>query len=120
MLGVAIQATDKIQERFFEPELHRLRGQILLALGKRDEAEAALRQALTIAQRQQARWWELRAATALARKWRADGRCLDAYSLLQRVYGWFVEGFDTASLEDAKALLGELRSPLKKPQARRG
>src|SRR5262245_4356907 len=67
------------------------------------------RRALTIAQQQQARWWELRAATTLAKHWRDEGKCLEAYSLLQPVYGWFVAGFDTTPLKDAKALLGELR-----------
>jgi predicted ATPase len=76
---------------------------------------------LTIAQQQQARWWELRAATTLAKHWHDEGKYLEAYSLLQPVYGSFVEGFDTASLKDAEALLGELRD-LSGPQiqARRG
>ena len=68
---------------------------MLLTLGKKDEAEAALRQALTIAQQQQARWWELRAATSLAKHWHVEGKHVEAYPLLQPVYGWFVEGFDT-------------------------
>jgi tetratricopeptide (TPR) repeat protein len=109
LLDEAIQTADKINERFFEAELHLLRGKMLLTLGRRGEAEAGLRRALTIAQQQQARWWELRAATTLAKHWRDEGKYLEAYSLLQPVYGWFVEGFDTASLKDAKALLGELR-----------
>jgi len=78
-------------------------------LGRGDEAEAGLRRALTIAQQQQARWWELRAATTLGKHWHDEGRYLEAYSLLQPIYGWFVEGFDTTPLKDAKALLGELR-----------
>jgi predicted ATPase len=90
-------------------------------LARRGEAEAGLRQALTIAQQQQARWWELRAATTLAKHWHDEGKYLEAYSLLQPVYGWFVEGFDTASLKGANALLLELRD-LSGPQAqaRRG
>ena len=119
LLDEAIQTADKINERFFEAELHRLRGEILLTMGRRGEAEAGLRRALTIAQQQQARWWELRAATTLAKHWRDEGKCLEAYSLLQPVYGWFVEGFDTASLKVAKALLGELRD-LSGPQAQAG
>ena len=59
-------------------------------------------------QQQQARWWELRAATTLAKHWQDEGKHLEAYSLLQPVYGWFVEGFDTTPLKDAKAFLGEL------------
>src|ERR1700758_4638585 len=107
--------------RFFEAELHRLRGEILLTMGRRGEAEAGLRRALTIAQQQQARWWELRAATTLAKHWQDEGKYLEAYSLLQPVCGWFVEGFDTTPLKDAKALLGELRDLLgPQTQARRG
>jgi class 3 adenylate cyclase/tetratricopeptide (TPR) repeat protein/ABC-type transport system involved in cytochrome c biogenesis ATPase subunit len=115
LLDEAIQTADKIDERFFEAELYRLRGKILLTLGRRSEAEAGLRRALTIAQQQQARWWELRAAITLAKHWHDEGKYLEAYSLLQPVYGWFVEGFDTTSLRDAKALLDELR-PLSGPQ----
>jgi predicted ATPase len=121
LLDEAIQTADKINERFFEAELYRLRGKMLLTLGRRGEAEAGLRRALTIAQQQQARWWELRAATTLAKHWRDEGKYLEAYSLLQPVYGWFVEGFDTTSLKDAKALLGELRDLSgTQTQARRG
>jgi class 3 adenylate cyclase/tetratricopeptide (TPR) repeat protein len=109
LLDEAIQTAEKTDQRFFEAELCRLRGEMLLMLGRRDEAEAGLRWALTIAQHQQARWWELRAATTLAKHWRHEGKYLEAFSLLQPVYGWFVEGFDTPSLKDAQALLGELR-----------
>jgi predicted ATPase len=65
---------------------------------------------LTIAHQQQARWWELRAATSLAKHWHDEGKYLESYSLLHPIYEWFVEGFDTASLKDAKALLDELRN----------
>jgi predicted ATPase len=109
LLDEAIQTAEKTDERFFEAELYRLRGEMLLMLGRGDEAEAGLRRALTIAQQQQARWWELRAATTLGKHWHDEGRYLEAYSLLQPIYGWFVEGFDTTPLKDAKALLGELR-----------
>jgi predicted ATPase len=121
LVDEAIQTADKMNERFFEAELYHLRAKILLTLGRKGEAEAGLRRALAIAQQQQARWWELRAATTLAKHWHDDGKYLEAYSLLQPVYGWFVEGFDTTSLKDAKALLGELRD-LSGPQtqARRG
>jgi tetratricopeptide (TPR) repeat protein/ABC-type transport system involved in cytochrome c biogenesis ATPase subunit len=121
LLDDAIQTADKIDERFFEAELYRLRGEILLTLCRRGEAEASLRRALTIARQQQARWWELRAATSLAKHWRDEGKYLEAYSLLQPIYAWFVEGFDTTSLKNAKVFLGELRD-LSGPQtqARRG
>src|SRR5262252_4528165 len=111
LLDEAIRTAEVTSEKLFEAELHRLRAEILLILGRRGEAEAGLRRALTIAQQQQARWWELRAATTLAKHWRDEDKCLEAYSLLQPVYGWFVEGFDTTPLKDAKALLGELKDP---------
>jgi tetratricopeptide (TPR) repeat protein len=121
LLNEAIQTAEVTSERFFEAELYRLRGGILLTLGKKGEAEAGLRQAMTIAQQQQARWWELRAATSLAKHWRDEGEYLEGYSLLQPVYAWFVEGFDTASLKDAKILLDELRHLSgRQAQARRG
>jgi predicted ATPase len=109
LLDDAIQTAETTNERFFEAELHRLRGQMLLTLGRRSEAEVGLRRALTIAQQQQARWWELRVATSLAKHWHDEGKYLEAYSLLQPVYSWFAEGFDTKDLKDAKALLDELR-----------
>jgi predicted ATPase len=115
LLDEAIQTAEITNERFFEAELHRLRGEMLLTLGRRSEAEAGLLRALTIARQQQAHWWELRAATSLAKHWRDEGKSLEAYSLLQPVYSWFVEGFDTTSLKDAKALVDELRD-LSDPQ----
>jgi predicted ATPase len=71
-------------------------------------AEALLREALAIARRQQAKSWELLAATSLARLWCAQSRRREAYDLLAPVYDWFTEGFDTAALKDAKALLDKL------------
>jgi class 3 adenylate cyclase/predicted ATPase len=109
LLDEAIQTTKATGERFFEAELHRLRGTMLSTLGRTNEAEAALRRALTIAQQQQARWWELRAATSLARHLHQEGNSAEAYFLLQPVYSWFVEGFDTTPLKEAKTLLDELR-----------
>ena len=82
---------------------------MLLNLGKKAEAEVGLRRALTIAQQRQARWWELRAATSLAKYWHDEGKYLEACSLLQPIYSWFVEGSDTPDMKDAKALLDELR-----------
>ena len=72
------------------------------------EAEASFNQALDIARHQQAKSWELRAATSLARLWQSQGKHQEAYDLLAPVYGWFTEGFDTADLKDAKALLQKL------------
>jgi predicted ATPase len=72
------------------------------------QAEACFQQSLTIAHRQQAKSWELRAATSLARLWQQQGKQTEARELLAPVYSWFTEGFDTADLCDARALLEEL------------
>ena len=73
-------------------------------------AEACFRRAIEIARAQQAKSWELRAATSLARLWRDQGRRTQARDLLAPVYGWFTEGFDTLDLKEAKALLDALAS----------
>jgi tetratricopeptide (TPR) repeat protein len=104
----AVQIAETTSEKFFEAELYRLRGTVLLSLGKKSEAEAELRRALMIAQQQQARWWELRAATTLAKHLRDEGRSTEACSVLKPVFDWFVEGFDTPDLKQAKALLDQL------------
>jgi predicted ATPase len=98
-------------ERRWEAEAHRLSGELLLAqsAGNRGEAEACFGRALEVARRQSARSLELRAATSLARLWGEGGRRADARELLTSVYGWFTEGFDTADLRQAKALLEELQ-----------
>jgi predicted ATPase len=75
---------------------------------KHTEAETCFRQALDIARRQQAKSWELRATMSLARLWQQQGKRQDAYDLLAPIYGWFTEGFDTADLQEASALLEEL------------
>jgi len=69
--------------------------------------EKCFQQALTIARQQQARWWELRAAMSLARLWQRQGKAIEARDLLAPIYGWFTEGFDTADLQEARALLEE-------------
>jgi tetratricopeptide (TPR) repeat protein len=108
LLDEAIRTAETTNELFFEAELHRLRGKVLLNLDRRAEAEAALQRALNIAEQQHAHWWQLRAATDLARLWQDAGKCADAYRLLQPIFAWFVEGFDTPDLRDAKGLLDEL------------
>jgi predicted ATPase len=80
----------------------------LLHKNSLDEAQAALKEALRIARQQQAKSYELRAATSLARLWGEQGRRGEARQLLSPVYRWFTEGFDTADLEEAKALLNQL------------
>jgi predicted ATPase len=72
------------------------------------EAEACFHQALDVARRQEAKSLELRAAMSLARLWQQQGKRTDAYELLAPIYGWFTEGFDTADLQEAKALLDAL------------
>src|SRR5215475_13297914 len=88
-----------------------LRGALLVRQGPRppwEEAEACFQQARAIARQQQAKSWELRAAMSLARLWQQQGKRAEARDLLAPIYGWFTEGFDTADLQEAKALLGEL------------
>ena len=91
-------------------ETYRLQGEFLLRQAVPDaaQAEACFQQAIAIARRQQARSWELRAATSLSRLWQCQGKRAAAYDLLAPVYGWFTEGFDTADLQEAKALLEAL------------
>jgi predicted ATPase len=97
-------------ERWWEAELHRLKGELLLARSteNRAEAEACFHLALEVAQGQSAKAFELRAAASLARQWADHGRRREAHDLLAPVYRWFTEGFDTADLKDAKALLDQL------------
>jgi predicted ATPase len=96
--------------RFLEPELYRVRGELILlqAPGTVSTAENAFRQALASARRQGAKAWELRATMSLARLLEAQGKRDDARSMLGEIYGWFTEGFDTADLKSARALLDEL------------
>jgi predicted ATPase len=94
----------------WEPEVHRLMGDLLLRRNPSapDQPEASYRRAIERARVQEARSWELRAATSLARLWRDQGRPADARDLLAPIYGWFTEGFATLDLKEAKALLDEL------------
>jgi predicted ATPase len=110
LLADALEGVERTGVRWVEAELHRLRGELSLALPEPDQsvAEACFRQALAVAQEQQAKLWELRAATSLARLGRDQRRRNEAHDLLAPIYGWFTEGFDTADLKDAKALLDEL------------
>jgi len=75
-----------------------------------DKAEAYFKRALSVARQQQAKSWELRAAMSMARLWRDQGKVQEAHELLAPIYGWFTEGFDTRDLQEAKALLDELKS----------
>jgi predicted ATPase len=110
-LDEALALVDRTGERLHESEFYRLKGHLLLArsMDHHPEAEAALHRALTLARRQQAKSLELRAAVHLSRLWQQQGQHDQAQRLLGEVYGWFTEGFDTADLKEAKALLDELR-----------
>jgi predicted ATPase len=108
MEALTLVATTEM--RWWEAELHRLKGVLLLQLPSPEvpQAEACFHQALTVARRQQAKSLALRAALSLSRLWQRQGKRAAAHELLAPVYGWFTEGFDTADLQEAKALLGEL------------
>ncbi|MEE8247241.1 MAG: hypothetical protein V3S87_08275, partial [Alphaproteobacteria bacterium] len=110
MLAEALAQTDDTGMRYWEAELHRLKGEMVLALtaDNHSEAEACFRKAIEVARRQNARSLELRAAMSLGRLWRQQGKSSGARELLAPVYDWFTEGFDTADLREAKTLLEEL------------
>jgi tetratricopeptide (TPR) repeat protein len=136
LLAEALALTHRYGGYYYQAEVHRLTGEVLLmqdagrgiseglpldlsmideyegtATGqwpRQAEAETWFRQALDIARRQQAKSLELRAAMSLSRLWQQQGKCTDAYQMLAPIYGWFTEGFDTADLQDAKALLDAL------------
>jgi class 3 adenylate cyclase/predicted ATPase len=114
-LNEAAAQAEKSGERYCEAEIYRLRGELLLAQSRDNQAEAegCFHQALDVAREQEAKSLELRAATSLARLWRDQARTDDARDLLAQVYDWFTEGFDTADPKDAKALLEAL--PAKVP-----
>ena len=100
----------KTGEQLGSPSLHHVKGELLLAQNPSDvaEAERCFRTAIEIARRQSARSAELRATTSLARLLAKQGNRDEARTMLAEIYGWFTEGFDTADLKDAKALLDEL------------
>jgi predicted ATPase len=110
LLETALAMADRTGERWFEAELHRLKGQCLITdqPGAGAAAEACFQHAIDAAREQQARLWELRAATSLARLWAEQGKRTQARDLLAPIYGWFTEGFETPDLKDAKALLDQL------------
>src|SRR6202011_3480182 len=104
-LAEAAKLVETTQERWAEAEIHRLRGTLLLFTGEHSAAEDSYQHALAVAQRQSAKFWELRAALDLARLWRDQGKRTEARDLLAPVYNWFTEGFDTPVLKEAKAML---------------
>jgi predicted ATPase len=127
LLAEALAAVDRTGERSHEADLYRLKGDLTLQQqfqvsgskfqvaapqpltpDPQGEAEACFRKALDIARQQQAKSWELRASTSLARLWQQQGKRAEAHKLLSGIYNWFTEGFDTKDLQEAKALLEEL------------
>ena len=108
----AMIIAERTGERWFDAEISRVAGEMELLSPGRDaaKAQACFERALEIARAQQARSWELRAATSLARLWREQGRRAEALDLLAPIYGWFTEGFDTRDLKEAKAMLDALAS----------
>jgi predicted ATPase/class 3 adenylate cyclase len=110
LLDEALAWLEKHGEDFTAAEVYRIQGELLLrqAVPDASQAEACFQRALTVARRQQARSWELRAAMSLSRLWQQQGKRAEARELLAPVYGWFTEGFETADLQDARALLDEL------------
>jgi len=118
-LAEALDTVNKNGERWYEAELYRIKGELLLARagenqkakGKKEavsEAETCFSKAIDIARNQSAKSLELRAVRSLSRLWQKQGKKDEARRTLAEIYGWFTEGFDTADLKEAKALLEEL------------
>jgi predicted ATPase/class 3 adenylate cyclase len=107
---MAMEAVDQDERRYGEAEVYRIKGELLLQQATPDttQAETCFHQALEVARHQQAKSWELRAATSLARLRQSQHKRQDASALLAPVYGWFTEGFDMADLHEAKAMLETL------------
>jgi predicted ATPase len=115
-LAEALAAVDRTGERVFEAELYRLKGELTLQSSvqslesKVKEAEDCFLRAIEIAQKQKAKSLELRAVTSLARLWQSQGKRNEAHQMLTGICNWFTEGFDTKDLQEAKALLTELKT----------
>ena len=109
-LAEAEMAINASNERWWEAEIHRLKGVLMLSQGNAAQSESCFKRSIRIARQQRANSLELRAATSLARLWGDQGRQAEARDLLAPVYGWFTEGFDTRDLKDARALLDALNA----------
>ncbi|HEX4945853.1 MAG TPA: protein kinase [Blastocatellia bacterium] len=111
LLAAAVAEVQQTGQQQYQAELYRLQGELLLLLPapRQIEAMACFHQAIEVARSQQAKSLELRATTSLARLWQRQGKSAEAQQMLTEIYGWFTEGFDTADLRDAKALLEELQ-----------
>jgi predicted ATPase len=110
VLAEAQAVLNETEERISEPELYRLKGDLLLDLSEENqtEVEASFRRAIDIARRLDAKSLELRAVMSLSRLWQKQGKQEEARPMLAEIYGWFTEGFDTADLKEAKELLQEV------------
>lgn len=108
ILDEAAKIIAATSQRFYQPELYRLRGEVFSALRQNAEAEEQYRLAIELAITQASRSWQLRASTSLARLWRGDEKRGEAAALLVPLYDWFSEGFETPDLLEAKALIEEL------------
>lgn len=112
-IAEALAQVERTGERVWEADLWRIKGELLLksaASNAQVEAESCYQRAIEIAQQQSAKAFELRATVSLARLWQRQGKREEARQMLAEIYGWFTEGFDTADLKDAKALLDELQA----------
>jgi predicted ATPase len=115
----ALSMSKETGERWAMAEMLRVKARLLQATGRAeaDEIETILVSSLEVARRQGARCWELRAGCDLARLWQGQGRGRKALKLLQSIYDQFTEGFDTADLRDAKALIRSLRKSIRQKQS---
>ncbi len=112
VLDEALTVIDETGAYWYEAELYRLKGELLLQRVAPDanQAVSCFHQALEMARQQQAKWLELRVAISLARLWQQQGKIKEGYELLTPIYDWFTEGLDAADLQDAKGLLAELKA----------
>jgi predicted ATPase len=108
VLDEALEVAEITGERYYNAEIYRLQGELLLTSGTASEAEAKFQQAIEFTRRQQAKSLELRAVVSLARLWQSQGKQEEARQMLTEIYGWFTEGFNTVDLLAAQALLEEL------------
>jgi predicted ATPase len=116
LLDDALKIAEAISERWFASELYRHKGQLLLRQGNSEAAEQLYRQALAMASNQEAKLWELRAASSLASLLNDQGRHSEAHEALAPVHGWFVEGFDTRDFKGAQTLLDQMGLPMAQPR----
>ena len=109
-LEEAKDLADETKERWWDAEIHRFKGEMLLALSvdNKSDSEICFHEALSVSRSQQSKSLELRAAMSLSRLWQSQDKRKEAFNLLAPVYEWFTEGHDTADLKDAKALIDEL------------